>query len=133
MLEQPERGQRDGHRRGHEQEHVGLAKEEHVVDQVVVVQAGGTEPESERDPEGGREPVHNAPPVARWTRNVTPTAVAKNVAAAAKLAGDRDGIPASPCPEVHPSAHRVPKPISAPPKKRTGTIAPIGRSRPSAP
>src|SRR6266850_3756083 len=132
-LEKPQSRQRDRHRRGHEEEHVGLAEQEHVVDHVVVVQAGRTESKPEPNSQDNSEPIHRAPPVTKWTTKVTATAVAKKVAAAAKLAGDRDGIPASPCPDVQPSAHRVPKPINAPPTNRIGMSAPIGTSRPRAP
>ncbi len=84
------------------------------MDEVGVAKAGGLDEEAKCCPDAkagqvhGHWAAHARPPVAQLSARLIPTAVAKNVMAAAKLPAERMLIPQRPCAEVQPPAQRAP-------------------------
>src|SRR5579884_2265624 len=135
-LQQPEQRHGGQDRRTHHQERRQILKEQHPVDDVVAIEAGGAEAETETGADqraGDVEAVHRAPPVARWSSQVAATAVTMKVPTATMLPGERVEEPEMPWPEVQAPAQRAPKPRRTLPASSTGIRAPGARSWPSRP
>ena len=108
--QQPDADGGDEHRRGEEQEQVGLLEQQRAADHVGVAHPGPRQ----RDPEHEADEQAGEPHVSASITNETTIAVPKNVAVAASAARESIDVPVSPLPDVQPPAVFAPKPISTP-------------------
>ena len=84
-----------GHANGgrHEEEDVQFLEQQHAMDDVVLVQLGAREDESEDETHAERYGVHSAPPVTKWSVSVIRTATAMKVQVATMLVTEREAVP----------------------------------------
>src|SRR5204863_8098363 len=101
-LQQPQPEAGGGNRGGEEQVEVGRLEEECVADDIGARHAAPRQRHAEHD--AYQASCDQPPHVSAFVTNETTIATAKNVAVAARLAGDRADVPLRPLPEVQPPA-----------------------------